>query len=209
MLLTLLVISALVFLIIKLPPGDLPLQPDRRAARAGRRGGGRQGRVPARAVRPRPAGLGAIPRPGSASWPGPNGFSGPAAGRLGLVLRVPAAGQRGRRRRARPDDRGQYRGGALHPHRRHPDRDLLGDAAIFCGRLRGHAHRLYRPRHAQLPAGADPALLPQPLVRHLHRRHDGPAIRQRAHGRWPRSGSIGCASDRAGRSSSASPARPP
>ena len=53
---------------------------------------------------------------------------GPAAGRLGLVLRVSAAGERGRRQCARPDHGGQHRDGAVHPHRRHPDRHLLGDA---------------------------------------------------------------------------------
>ena len=40
-----------------------------------------------------------------------------------------------------------------------PDRHLLGDAAIFGRRLHRDLHRLYRARDAELPAGADPALL--------------------------------------------------
>ena len=63
-----------------------------------------------------------------------------------------------------------------------PIAHLFGDAAIFGRRLRRDAHRLYRrsPTPNFLLA-LDPAVLPQPLVRHLHRRHDGPAVRQRAH----------------------------
>ena len=50
--------------------GRLPDQPDRGAARAGRGGLRRQGRVPDQAIRARPAGLAAIPRSGSASCRG-------------------------------------------------------------------------------------------------------------------------------------------
>ena len=51
-----------------------------------------------------------------------------------------------------------------------PHRDLFGHAAIFGRRLSRHLHRLYRPCDPELPARADPALLHEPLVRRLHRR---------------------------------------
>ena len=50
---TLLIISALVFFIIKLPPGRLPVQPDRGAEGAGRIRLHREGRVPDQAIRSR------------------------------------------------------------------------------------------------------------------------------------------------------------
>ena len=62
MLLTLLAISAMVFLIIKLPPGDFLTNQIAELQRPGRRVGGGQGGVPARAIWSRPAGVGAIPR---------------------------------------------------------------------------------------------------------------------------------------------------
>ena len=65
----------------------------------GERVGPAEGRVPAPAVRPRPAGLGAVP-----AWSGLAGQRlSAAAGRLGLVVRVPAAGHRGGRRPAAAD----------------------------------------------------------------------------------------------------------
>ena len=51
-----------------------------------------------------------------------------------------------------------------------PDRDLFRHAAIFDWRLCRDLHRLYRACHAELPAGADHALLRQSLVRRFHRR---------------------------------------
>ena len=45
-----------------------------------------------------------------------------------------------------------------------------------CRRPHADLPRLPRPRHAQLPAGAGPALPRQRLVRHLDRRPDGPGI---------------------------------
>ena len=153
----------------------LPHQPDRRAARAGRGGVGREGRVPDPAVRARSAGVGAVSRLDRRLAESGGRLQRPHRGRLGLVLRIRQAGQRGRRRRALADAAGQLRGRHLRPYRGDPDRHLLGDAAILARRLRRDLRRLYRACDAELPPGADPALLFEPLVRHFDRRALRPA----------------------------------
>ena len=62
----------------------------------------------------------------------------PAAGQLGLVLRIQPAGERGRRPGAAADARGQSRRGHLRPYRGDPDRHLFGGAPIFDRRLPRH-----------------------------------------------------------------------
>ena len=79
-----------------------PHQPDRRAPRPGRGRLGRQGRVPRQAIRARPSGLGAIPRL-DRRVAGAERLLRPDPGRLGLVVRIRQAGQRGGRRRALAD----------------------------------------------------------------------------------------------------------
>ena len=51
-----------------------------------------------------------------------------------------------------------------------PDRRLFGHPPVQLGRPRPHLPRLPRPRHAQLPARADPDVPRQRAVRHLDRR---------------------------------------
>ena len=65
-----------------------------------------------------------------------------------------------------------------------PDRRLFRHAPVQRRRPRPVVPRLPRPRHAELPARADPALFRQRLVRHVDRRPDGPAIRRRSRWSW-------------------------
>ena len=114
---TLLIISALVFFIIKLPPGDFLTNQIAELQGAGRSRVGGEGRVPDQAIRPRPPGLGAVPRL-DRRHARTERLLGPAAGRLGLVVRIRQAGQGRRRRRALADAARQPRGRDLHPPRR-------------------------------------------------------------------------------------------
>ncbi len=177
MVLTLVAISALVFFIIKLPPGDYLTNQIAELARGRRRNRASQrpqflrhqfgldlpvwqqylvlGRADAR----------------------PERLVRPASRQLGLVLRIQPAGERRRRPGPRAHSRGQPRGGHLRPYRGDPDRHLFGGAPIFARRLPRHLHRLYRARDAELPPRARASLLPQPLVRRLDRRPDGSRLR--------------------------------
>ena len=103
-----------------------------------------------------------------------------AAGRFRLFLRVPAAGQRRRRRPDVADHAGVVRHHHLHLADRLPDRHLFGHAPVQLGRLRPDVPRPARPRHPEFHAGADPDVFRQCLVRHLDRPSDGPEISRRA-----------------------------
>ena len=175
MVVTLLLISALVFLIIKLPPGDFLTNQIEELRSQGDSASAREGRPPALRIRARSARLVPI-RDLARRLARAPGLLGPAAGRLGLVLRVPAPGGRSGRQRARLDPSRQPRGDPVHPCRRDPHRDLLGDAPQYPRQPRHHLPRLYRPGDAELPPRPRSAVLPQPMVRRVDRRHDGPQI---------------------------------
>ncbi len=103
MLLTLLVVSVLIFVIINLPPGDYLSQPDRGAARDGSGRRRRQGGIPAPRIRARPTALAAIPDLGRLH-PGPAGVLRADPGQFRLVLRIrpPGLRDRGRARSGSP-----------------------------------------------------------------------------------------------------------
>src|ERR671929_195541 len=137
---TLLIISALVFFIIKLPPGDF-LTNQIAELRA-------QGEAASAAKAEFLIKQYGLDRPvweqylvWIGLWPGLNGFSGLLQGDWGWSFEF---------------DKPVY--------------ELLGDAAVLDRRLHRHLHWLYRPRYAELPFGADPALLRQSMVRGLDRR---------------------------------------
>ena len=167
---TLLIISALVFTIIELPPGDYfesyiaELQGRRRRRRPG------ADRGPAPGIRLRPAA-------GAALFPLGRRH---APRRLRLFLRVPAAGQRRGRRPAVADHAGLLRHHHLHLADRLSDRHLFGDPPVQLGRLRADLPRPARHRHPEFHAGADPDVFRQYLVRHLDRPSDGCRILQRS-----------------------------
>ena len=183
---TLLIISALVFFIIKLPPGDFLTNQIAELRAQGEAASAAKAEFLDQAIRARPSGLGAIPRL-DRRVAGAERLLGPDPGRLGMVVRIRQAGQRGRRRRALADAARQSGGRDLRPRRLDPDRHLLGDAAVFGRRLHRDLHRLYRPRDAELPARADPALLHEPLVRRLDRRPLRSALTRASRGRGRRS----------------------
>jgi hypothetical protein len=128
---TLAIISALVFFIIKLPPGDFLTNQIAELRAQGEAASAAKAEFLIRQY--------GLDRPvweqylvWIGVWPNPEGvFSGLHRRRLGLVLRIRQARQRGRRRRALAHPAGQFRGRRLRPYRGDPDRDLLGDAAIL------------------------------------------------------------------------------
>ena len=103
-----------------------------------------------------------------------------AARRSRLFLRIQPAGRRRDRRPPVPDPGAEFLHGALHLRRLVPDRRLFRHASVQRRRPRALLPRLPRPRDAELPARADPALSRQRLVRHVDRRPDGPGIRRPA-----------------------------
>ena len=167
---TLFVISMLVFVIIQLPPGDYlasyiaELQAQGESVRSA------EDRVPARAVRPRPAAVAAVPALGRR----------PAPGRLRLLVRVQPAGNGGDRRPAVADPSWSRSPPSSSPGRSPSRSASIRRPTSTAGRLRAHAPRLPRPRDAELPAGAGAALSRQRLVRHVDRRPDGPGVHRPA-----------------------------
>ncbi len=152
---------------LPLCPLDRHLRPDRAAAgrlrhdlrsaaqRLGRDGGRRDDREPAPPLRPRPAHLCPVLALDLRRH----------ARRLRLFLPVAGAGE--------PAHLGQYgphgAGHALDPHvhlgHRLSDRRLLGRAKILGRRHGRDLPRLSRPRHAELPDGADPHVCGRRLFR--------------------------------------------
>ena len=182
---TLLIISALVFFIIKLPPGDFLTNQI-----AELRAQGEAASVAKAEFLIKQYGLDRPVWEQYLVWigvmPGPNGFSGLLQGDWGWSFEYDKPVSRSGRRRPVADAARQSRGGDLHPPRVDPDRDLFGDAAIFARRLHRDLHRLYRPRDPELPARADPALLRRTAG--SASRSAGSTIRNMpaSPGRWPK-----------------------
>ena len=177
MLVTLLLISALVFLIIKLPPGDfLTNQIEELRSQGDAASAAKADILRAEYGLDRPVWYQYATWLGI--WPKPQGFSGLLQGDWGwsFEYQLPVA---------------EVVGGALvltlivnlatiifiHA--------VAIPIAIYSATHRNtagepchHLPRLYRPRDAELPPRTGAAVLPQPMVRHFDRRHDGPEVRR-------------------------------
>ena len=163
---TLLIISALIFTIIELPPGDYF-----ESYIAELQAQGESVNIEQIEALRKEYGFDKPPVLRYFHW-----LAGMLPGRFRLFLRISAAGHRRGRRPAMAHRARVLRHHHFHLARRLSDRHLFGDPSIQLERLRADLPRPARPRHSQFHAGAGLHVFRQYLVRHLHRPPDGPAI---------------------------------